>query len=291
MLNVIVLFSYQSFIRRIAFIFTCNCVIKSSVIIKLIFSQYTVKIVFFIRIVGMSSRSQKIDTDIYGTLNEKDPTLDRTWASLRTLRVGAGSLPLFLSQAKTWRAAAQPQKGRSASGALVTAVSKSVHACLRASESVATPGAAWRVAARVLAHFGGSTFRDRQKSRPPSKVARRYRSWSRTRAEREKGWKRERESLERTCCARTSTSLQRASLASALKHVPPEPRFFLIVDTRRRMRTRCNSVCIYTCDSEMLWFIANAYIVRFAAVRKPHGGTRSIISLIFCVKKLVKYSR
>jgi len=70
----------------------------------------------------------------------------------------AGSLPLFLSQAKTWRAAAQPQKGRSASGALVTAVSKSVHACLRASESVATPDVAWRVATRVLAHFGGQRF-------------------------------------------------------------------------------------------------------------------------------------
>lgn len=44
----------------------------------------------------------------------------------------------------------------------------------------------------------------------PSKVARRYRSRSRTRPERERR-ERERESLERTCCARTSTSLQRTS--------------------------------------------------------------------------------
>lgn len=52
------------------------------------------------------------------------------------------------SEAKTWRAAAQPQKGRSASGALVTAVSKSVHE--RASERRET---------RVSdAYFGGRRF-------------------------------------------------------------------------------------------------------------------------------------
>jgi len=44
----------------------------------------------------------------------------------------------------------------------------------------------------------------------PSKVARRYRSRSRTRPERERQ-EQERESRERTCCARTSTSLQRTS--------------------------------------------------------------------------------
>lgn len=62
------------------------------------------------------------------------------------------------------------------------------------------------------AYFGGRRFAiaAKEPAAAPSKVAQRYRSRSRTRPERERQ-ERERESLERTCCARTSTSLQRTS--------------------------------------------------------------------------------
>jgi len=74
-------------------------------------------------------------------------------------------------------------------------------------------GASPRVAAARLGVFRRSTLRVDWRARRKSRGV--YRSRSRTRPEREK--ERERESLERTCCARTSTSLQCEPLHAELR--------------------------------------------------------------------------
>lgn len=108
-------------------------------------------------------------------------------------------LPLsHLSRAgRTWRAAAQPQKGRSASGALVTAVSKSVHERARASRRDAWPASVFRRSTLRWSRQGVQSGRRRKSraalSKPIANVSGERR--------REGGRKRERASRERALVA------------------------------------------------------------------------------------------